>query len=153
MKSQCKPKLLITLGVYNHFYHSNITFKIGSLCNSIVHQIWHRVLIGADNDDNLEFSWQYVPKEKCPNVGQIALIALSFQIWPVIQAIWRWPQTFLQHSSWHTKSYEIWKVKFTNTWKDILIYNFARFQNLHRMTFWHDMPCSVIAIDSLGSNE
>ena len=32
------------MGVLNHFYHSESTFEIGSLCNSIVHQIWYRVL-------------------------------------------------------------------------------------------------------------
>ena len=44
MKSHCKPYILITLGVYNHFYHSESTFEIRSLCNSIVPQIWHLVL-------------------------------------------------------------------------------------------------------------
>lgn len=70
-------------------------------------------------------------KEKCPNVGQIALIALSFQIWPVIQAIWRWPQTFLQHSSWHTKymKYEKW-----NLWR---IFWFKILQGSKIYVGWH----------------
>ena len=33
------------MGVLNYSYHSESTFEIGSLCNSIVHQIWHCVLI------------------------------------------------------------------------------------------------------------
>ena len=32
------------MGVFNYFYHPESTFEIGSLCNSIVHQIWHRIL-------------------------------------------------------------------------------------------------------------
>ena len=32
------------LCVENHFYHSESTFEVGSLCNSIVHQIWHLVI-------------------------------------------------------------------------------------------------------------
>ena len=34
----------MTLGFKNHFYHSESTFEIGSLCNSIVPHIWHLVI-------------------------------------------------------------------------------------------------------------
>ena len=56
---------MITLGVQDHFYHSESTFKIGSLCNSIVHQIWHRVICICINQSNqVDNYWHYALWQK-----------------------------------------------------------------------------------------
>ena len=45
MKSHCKPWILITLGVENHFYHSRTTLKFGVFWDWNVRLILHCVLL------------------------------------------------------------------------------------------------------------
>ena len=60
----------LTLGVQNHFYHSESTFEIGSLCNSIVHQIWYSIIRKISPDglypNNQQPPWSTLPCCPCP---------------------------------------------------------------------------------------
>ena len=134
---------MITLGVKNHYYHSESTFEIGSLCNSIVHQIWHLCRNRICLVKKWQVSWFIPSIIHQSQIKVLLFLRLTFQLWKRLRLrqlciwwtgckqSWEWPWGRCERfhlggslvlvgrpprSSWVSSARGAWKCSLDGSW-------------------------------------